>query len=69
MLEFTLDTELVVAIDEQRPEATAIRAIADAYAWGPRPGASSILETPVAVVGACGSTRETTVHGRYVTPV
>lgn len=34
MLTFTLDTNCVIAIDEGRPEATAIRALADAHSRG-----------------------------------
>jgi hypothetical protein len=55
MRSFTLDTNCLIAIDEGRPEATAIRSLADAHAVG---------KAAVAVVAISASERQT--GGRYI---
>jgi hypothetical protein len=55
MLTFTLDTNCLIAIDEGRPEAAAVRALADAHAVG---------TAHVAVVAMSASERQQ--HGSYL---
>jgi hypothetical protein len=55
MTTFTFDTNCIIALDEQRPEATAIRALADAHRAG---------SADVALVGISASERQQ--DGRHI---